>query len=192
MKAPRVHHAARRRGGGVAARGARAAAGAMPVIGLLLRESETIGNFDRIGAFRGSPRTTQVGLRAVIPGSTLARPEPTRIRCGVCDGTGRAAPDVILAHGHAHNGSIAAANAQPYQSYSRLCRPVAPDSSRASRAWRQRHRFFTVRNLMAGKWLEMLKRLRRASCGCDVVRPGISNIADYWLNPFKAAAPSSA
>ena len=35
MKTARVHHAARRRGGGVAARGARAAAGEAPTIGFL-------------------------------------------------------------------------------------------------------------------------------------------------------------
>ena len=35
MKTARVHHAARRRGGGVAARGARAAAGELPVVGFL-------------------------------------------------------------------------------------------------------------------------------------------------------------
>ena len=39
----RVHHAARRRGGGMAARGARAASAAMPVIGFLAAPARADG-----------------------------------------------------------------------------------------------------------------------------------------------------
>ena len=108
VRAPRIHHAARRRGGGVAARGARAAA--RPDAAHRRAERFGRGRSGRAGPHRGVRYrgcSNWAGLTAATCGSTSARPQamPTHARKYAAELVALA-PDVILASGGAAMGPL--------------------------------------------------------------------------------------
>ena len=162
MMTARVHHAARRRGGGVAARGAGAAGRADAAHRRAhARSPRTIRNGRP--ALRRSCRGCRnwAGPTAATCGSTSAGPQamPTRIRRYAAEFVALA-PDVILATG-AH-GMAAVAAGDPHRA------DRVRDRRRSGRrrlrrqpgaAGRQRHRLHSFEYGMSGKWLELLKEI---------------------------------
>ena len=62
-----------------------------------------------------------------------------------------------------------------------------------SAARRQRHRLRHIEPTMAGKWLELLKEIApRVNRVAFLFNPATAPYAEYYLNPFKAAAASLA
>src|SRR5262245_15083096 len=52
--------------------------------------------------------------------------------------------------------------------------------------------FVTMQPTMGGKWLELLKVIARVARVAALFNPETAPYAEYWLNPFKAAAVSIA
>ena len=195
-KAARVHHGSRRRGG-VAARGARAAAERCGAIGVA---DDCIAASDPEGRLvaRRSARAcrSSAGRRAGTSGSN------TRWGCarhGVEATISRMSSVRAAARRHS-----CAATRLPLR---RCCKQTAHDPHRfrerclirsaagfvasLAAAGRQRHRLHQSRMLdRRGKWLELLKEIApRADTGRGACsNPATAPHSDHYLDPFKAAA----
>ena len=100
-------------------------------------------------------------------------------------------PDLILSQHHTHHGRAAATNAHhPHRFRDSLPIRSAAASSRASRDLAATSPVSTFRSRrMAGKWLELLKEIApRVARVAMLFNPASAPYAEYWLNPFKAAA----
>ena len=195
MIAPRVHHAARRRGGGVAVRGACAAARADAAH----RRADGVcrerpGRTGHVAAFRE-------GLQK------LGWMEGRNIRIDYSLGGTRAEsmqrfakelvalqPDLILSQAHPPLRRCCSKRA-PSPSFSRTL--SIRSAAASSRACRGRAATSPVSSIsessMAGKWLELLKEIApRVSRVALLFNPATATYAEYYLNPFKAAAASFA
>ena len=181
MRAARVHHAARRRGGGVAARGAGAAARADAAHRRAPARSR--GRSGIAGPPRGVP------ARAC---SNWAGPRPQRadrhrwatanaadIRKHAAE-LAALAPDVILAHGGTSPWGRCCRRPAPCRSCSRSS-PIrsAPASSTA---WRGRAATPPVSCMfeygMSGKWLELLKQIAPGVTRAAVLRDPALTLRD--------------
>src|SRR5262245_54706197 len=196
-EAPRVHHASRRRGGrGVAARGAGAAAGSGPAdrrADGLCRERH-----ERTGLVPGVPEGT---AEAWVDGGSqhpdrhsLGKTRRLVVNVTPREGTRRATAQCHSFEHHTHHDRTASTNAHDPHCFCNRCRPDRQRLRRKlSAPWRQRHRFTFTEPTMAGKWLELLKEIAPRVVRVAMLFNQVSaTYADYWLNPFKAAAPTFA
>ena len=160
-EATRVHHAARRRGG-MAARGARAAASAMRRIGVLMAHGA--GRSGSPGPHRGvSARIAGSGLdrSAATCGSIRDGPQRCRAAASAGGGIGRARART----------SCSPALATPLASLQQATRTMPIVFVRSHRSGRRRlrrepgaarwqcHRFRAFEYGLSGKWLELLKEI---------------------------------
>ena len=170
MKTPRVHHAARRRGGGVAARGAGAAAGRMRRIGVLMHCSPDDPESRPASRHFCKDCSNWAGLSVATCGSTTAG----RRRCRPFANTQRnwsrsrrmSSWPVAADHGAAAAGDPHRADRVRDRRRSgrrRLCREPGA-------AGRQCHRLHHVRIRLSGKWLELLKQIAPGVTRAAVIR----------------------
>ena len=194
MNAPRVHHAARRRGGGVAARGARAAARADAAHRRAHGpRPRTIRK--RRPASRRSCRgcSNWAGPSAATCGSTTAGPagDADHIRRHAAELVALA-PDVILAHGTATVGPLLQATRTVPIVFVHVADPVgAGFVDSLARPGGNATGFMLVRiQHRAAKWLELLKQIAPGVTRAAVLRdPAIASGTGQFA-AIQAVAPS--
>ena len=191
--AARVHHAARRRGGGVAARGARAAArpnaAHRRADGARREDAESQLT---LAAFRQDSRSSG-GLRAATSRSTLAGRAVDDDRAGNdTRGTRRAA-----ARRHSHQNTPPLhrmlQQTRTIPSYSRSL-PIR-SAAVSSRAWRGRAATSPVSQLwsrrLRGKWLELLKEIApRVDRTRVLFNPTTAPYCRHLPEPIQGRGPS--
>ena len=187
-----VHHAARRRGGRVAARGARAAAERVRRIGVLIPAAADDAEFQtRVGAFLQAlallgwtiGRNVRIDTRWAAANAAEIRRHAAELAA--------LAPDVILAHGAATVGPLLQATRTVPIVFPVVGDPVgAGFVDSLARPGGNATGFMTFEYSIGGKWLELLKQIAPGVTRAAVLRDPTQGSGTSQFAVIQAVAPS--
>ena len=196
MNAARVHHAARRRGGSVAAGGAcaagRADAADRRADGVCRERPGSTG--PARGVPRGAQKLGWTEGRNIRIDYRWARPA-TRRRCRqFAKELVALQPDLILSQSTPTTAALLQQTRTIPIIFANVADPVGSGFvASLPRPGGNVTGFINLEPSMAGKWLELLKEIApRVDRVAILFNPATAPYAEYYLNPFKAAAASFA